>query len=68
MTDRGLTYAVLAQLPIGSTVHFTNWPGRASKPAKLLSHRGLIRLEDANHDMQAFPDELSLAPRNGLGE
>lgn len=63
-----LTYEELAATPAGTTLQFTNWPGRASVPVTVLPHDD----EDGNiqftngRKLYAMPDELTLVPRAGL--
>lgn len=67
MTDHGMTNAELSALPVGTELHFTNWPGVPSKPVTLVSASGEIRFP-SGIQLYAFADELSREPRAGLGE
>lgn len=68
MTDHGMTNAELAATPVGTELHFTNWPGRASVPVILEDARGAVLFLSGDGRTYAFADELSREPRNGLGE
>lgn len=65
--DHGLSIAELHELPTGSKLNFTNWPGKASVPVVLLNRDGNVRFENGR-ELYAFADELSREARNGLGE
>lgn len=65
--DHGLEIAELHALPMGSKLHFTNSPGRASVPVELLNRDGNVKFADGR-ELYAFADELSREPRGGLGE
>lgn len=65
--DHGMTNAEVAATPVGTMLHFTNWPGRPSVPVKLLDARGTILLPNDTKSC-AFDHELSREPRRGLGE
>jgi hypothetical protein len=63
----------LASLGIEVRVHFTNWPGTPSVPARVLPHDDddgnvelLIPGHDSTRKLAAMPDELTVIARDGL--
>lgn len=64
--DHGLTDAALADVAVGTVLHFTNHPCRPSRPVTYAGPRGRVILANGD-ELYAFADELSLAPRDGLG-
>jgi hypothetical protein len=60
-----LTVSELDAVPEGTVLHWTNWPGRPSRPVtRVNSLDGNITFEGTT--MFAMPDELTRVPRAGL--
>lgn len=69
MNVRGLPYeltdAELETVPDGTELHFTNWPGKPSRPVtRVHDENGNITF--AGTTIFAMPDELTWVPRAGL--
>jgi hypothetical protein len=65
--SHSMTNEQVAATPVGTTLHYTNWPGVPSVPVELLDGGGKVLLPNGN-ELYAFADELSREPRTGLGE
>jgi len=67
LTQADLDYCRNRARAFPVTLHFTNWPGKPSRPVTVLHDDpdGNIRY-NGDQKMHAMPDELSTIPRAGL--